>query len=50
MGGGLTLGLAPKHKLQKKATQKRDTIGLPATHMQAVAGQLYILSILRQWY
>jgi hypothetical protein len=24
MGGGLTLGLAPKHKLQKKATQKRD--------------------------
>ena len=36
MGGGLTLGLAPKHKLQKKATQKRDTVGLPATHMQAV--------------
>jgi len=36
MGGGLTLGLAPKHKLQKKATQRRDTLGLPATHMQAV--------------
>ena len=31
-------------------TKKRYTVGLPATHMQAVAGQLYILSILRQWY
>ena len=38
MGGGLTLGLAPKHKLQKKATQKRD-IRLAACYTYAGSGR-----------
>jgi hypothetical protein len=44
MGGGLTLGLAPKHKLQKKATQKRDIQLACLLHMQAVELVILLLT------